>query len=30
VKKLEKSVEIQEDLAPLNTLGAAFGILTIF
>ncbi|MGQ0792775.1 MAG: MlaD family protein [Deltaproteobacteria bacterium] len=30
VKKVEKSVEIQEDLAPLNTLGAAFGILTLF
>jgi hypothetical protein len=30
VKKVEKSVEIQEDLAPLSTLGATFGILAIF
>lgn len=30
VKKVEKGVDTQEDLAPLSTLGAAFGILTIF
>jgi phospholipid/cholesterol/gamma-HCH transport system substrate-binding protein len=30
VKKVEKSVEIQEDLAPLSTLGATFGMLAIF
>ncbi|MBI2487701.1 MAG: MCE family protein [Deltaproteobacteria bacterium] len=30
VTKVEKGVDTQEDLAPLSTLGAAFGILTIF
>lgn len=30
VKKVEKGIDTQEDLAPLSTLGAAFGILTIF
>jgi len=30
VKKVEKGVDTQEDLAPLSTLGEVFGILTIF
>lgn len=29
-KTLDKSVKTQEDLAPLQTLGSAFGIITIF
>ncbi|KRT66070.1 MAG: Mammalian cell entry-like protein domain protein [Candidatus Dadabacteria bacterium CSP1-2] len=30
VKKVEKAVDTQEDLAPLTTIGTAFGILTVF
>lgn len=30
VKKLNKGISTQEDLAPLQTLGTAFGIITIF
>ncbi len=29
-RKLEKTMDLQEDLAPLQTLGTAFGILTVF
>ena len=30
VKKVQKAVDTQEDLAPLTTIGTAFGILTVF
>ena len=30
VKKVERAVDTQEDLAPLTTIGTAFGILTVF
>jgi phospholipid/cholesterol/gamma-HCH transport system substrate-binding protein len=30
VKKVEKGIETQEDLAPLQTLSTAFGIFTAF
>ena len=30
VKKVERAIDTQEDLAPLTTIGTAFGILTVF
>ena len=30
VRKLKNAAEVQEDLAPLHTITAAFGVMTLF
>jgi len=30
VRKVEKGVDTQSDLAPLNVIGTAFGVITLF
>ena len=30
VRKVDRGVETQEDLAPLSVIGTAFGVITLF